>query len=119
MINEVDADGKRMKLSISDISTFAFEKQRHDGSLKLERAWWKLFFSHIGHDNRKSPFDVTLSATGNGTIDFPEFLSMMAKKMKDVDNEEEIREAFRVFDKVGYIHCCDKLSFFILSCTNI
>lgn len=38
--------------------------------------------------------------TGNGTIDFPEFLTMMARKMKDTDSEEEIREAFRVFDKV-------------------
>lgn len=37
--------------------------------------------------------------TGNGTIDFPEFLTMMARKMKDTDSEEEIREAFRVFDK--------------------
>ncbi|CAL8267155.1 unnamed protein product [Boreogadus saida] len=38
---------------------------------------------------------------GNGTIDFPEFLTMMARKMKDTDSEEEIREAFRVFDKSG------------------
>lgn len=38
---------------------------------------------------------------GNGTIDFPEFLTMMARKMKDTDSEEEIREAFRVFDKVN------------------
>merc|ERR1712013_427951 len=38
---------------------------------------------------------------GNGTIDFPEFLQMMAKKMKDTDSEEEIIEAFRVFDKDG------------------
>lgn len=27
---------------------------------------------------------------------------MMAKKMKDTDGEEELREAFRVFDKVDY-----------------
>lgn len=39
---------------------------------------------------------------GNGTIDFPEFLTMMARKMKDTDSEEEIREAFRVFDKVWW-----------------
>ncbi|KAG8515958.1 Calmodulin-like protein 3 [Galemys pyrenaicus] len=38
---------------------------------------------------------------GNGTVDFPEFLGMMARKMKDRDSEEEIREAFRVFDKDG------------------
>lgn len=42
-----------------------------------------------------------LIVLGNGTIDFPEFLTMMARKMKDTDSEEEIREAFRVFDKDG------------------
>lgn len=35
---------------------------------------------------------------GNGTIEFNEFLQMMSK-MKDADGEEELREAFRVFDK--------------------
>nr|ADL29888.1 yellow cameleon Nano50 [synthetic construct] len=42
-----------------------------------------------------------VDADGNGTIYFPEFLTMMARKMKDTDSEEEIREAFRVFDKDG------------------
>jgi len=72
-----------------------------------------------------------VDADGNGTIDFPEFLSashlsllppgcavssvrrtdstapsrppaaMMARKMKDTDSEEEVREAFKVFDKDG------------------
>ena len=44
---------------------------------------------------------TSMHLTGNGTIDFPEFLTMMARKMKDSDSEEEIREAFRVFDKDG------------------
>lgn len=44
---------------------------------------------------------ISTSCAGNGTIDFPEFLTMMARKMKDTDSEEEIREAFRVFDKDG------------------
>ena len=37
-----------------------------------------------------------IDADGNGTIDFPEFLTMMARKMKDTDSEEEILEAFKV-----------------------
>ncbi|CAL5332987.1 unnamed protein product [Camellia sinensis] len=40
-----------------------------------------------------------VDADGNGTIDFPEFLNLMARKMKDTDSEEERKEAFRVFDK--------------------
>jgi len=42
-----------------------------------------------------------VDADGNGTIDFPEFLSLQARKMKDTDTEEELIEAFRVFDTDG------------------
>nr|AAA92677.1 calmodulin-like protein [Pisum sativum] len=46
-----------------------------------------------------------VDADGNGTIEFDEFLNLMARKMKDTDAEEELREAFKVFDKDqnGYI----------------
>jgi calmodulin len=47
-----------------------------------------------------SPYEQ-IDADGSGTIDFPEFLTMMARKMKDTDSEEEILEAFKVFDKDG------------------
>ncbi|XP_062214630.1 calmodulin-like protein 4 isoform X3 [Phragmites australis] len=37
---------------------------------------------------------------GNGIIDFQEFLSLIARKMKDGDgDEEELKEAFEVLDK--------------------
>ncbi|GJS78623.1 hypothetical protein Tco_0728504 [Tanacetum coccineum] len=36
---------------------------------------------------------------GNGTIDFPGFLNLMARKMKFTNAEEELNKAFRVFDK--------------------
>ncbi|KAI4501129.1 hypothetical protein M0802_003932 [Mischocyttarus mexicanus] len=36
---------------------------------------------------------------GNGTIEFNEFLQMMSRKMKGADGKDELREAFRVFDK--------------------
>ena len=42
-----------------------------------------------------------VDANGNGTIDFPEFITMMSRKMKDTDSEEELLEAFKVFDKDG------------------
>jgi calmodulin len=42
---------------------------------------------------------------GKGTMDFPEFLNLMSRKMKDTDSEEELKNAFHVFDKEkkGYI----------------
>ncbi|CAN6582116.1 hypothetical protein ACFX13_034303 [Malus domestica] len=42
---------------------------------------------------------------GNGTIEFGEFLNLMARKMKENDADEELKEAFKVFDKDqdGYI----------------
>ena len=41
---------------------------------------------------------------GNGVIDFTEFLRFMERKMNDVDIEEAIREAFKVFDEEGAGH---------------
>ena len=56
----------------------------------------------------QNPTDVELQdminevdADGNGTIDFPEFLSLMARKMKDSDTDVELIEASRVFDRDG------------------
>ena len=35
------------------------------------------------------------------TIDFKEFLGLMARKMKETDAEDELLEAFKVFDRDG------------------
>lgn len=37
----------------------------------------------------------------NGTIEFNEFVTLVETKMKDNDSEEEIFEAFKIFDKKG------------------
>lgn len=42
-----------------------------------------------------------VDADGSGTIDFAEFLTLMARKMKTKDAESEILQAFKVFDKDG------------------
>ena len=36
---------------------------------------------------------------GSGAMEFPEFCVMMVKKMTESDTENEVREAYRVFDK--------------------
>ncbi|KAH7424218.1 hypothetical protein KP509_12G095500 [Ceratopteris richardii] len=35
----------------------------------------------------------------SGTVDFNEFLLLMSRKMKETDSEEELQEAFKVFDR--------------------
>lgn len=42
-----------------------------------------------------------VDADDSGTIDFAEFLTLMARKIKTTDSEAEIVEAFKVFDKDG------------------
>lgn len=37
----------------------------------------------------------------NGTIDFPEFLAMMHKMMKNDGSDQELLNAFKIFDKEG------------------
>ncbi|CAN1121318.1 Calmodulin-like protein 8 [Linum perenne] len=36
-----------------------------------------------------------VDADGNGTIEFAEFLGLMARKIKETDAEEELKEAFK------------------------
>jgi calmodulin len=43
-----------------------------------------------------------VDSDGSGSIEFPEFLMMMAKKVSSLEAEDEIREAFRVFDRVRF-----------------
>lgn len=43
--------------------------------------------------------EVDSGATGN--FKFPNFLGMMAKKFDEINAEDEIREAFKVFDSDG------------------
>lgn len=46
-----------------------------------------------------------VDADGSGRLDFPEFLLMMANQVRMTESEEEIRESFRVFDKVTTYFC--------------
>ena len=46
--------------------------------------------------------DVDRDATGD--LKFPNFLALMERKFSDNNAEDEIREAFRVFDNVSTTH---------------
>ncbi|KAL4497020.1 hypothetical protein ABPG72_002176 [Tetrahymena utriculariae] len=55
--------------------------------------------NHNPTDAEIQEYIQEVDSEGIGKIDFPEFIALMARKMKDIDHEEELMEAFRVFDK--------------------
>ncbi|KAG2545968.1 calmodulin-like protein 4 isoform X1 [Panicum virgatum] len=50
-------------------------------------------------DQELSDMMSEVDTDGNGIIDFQEFQSLIARKMKDGDGDEELKEAFEVLDK--------------------
>ena len=49
---------------------------------------------------------------GTGSIEFPAFLVMMARKISDLYAEDEIREAFQFFDRVRFINTTSSLFYY-------
>jgi calmodulin len=57
---------------------------------------------NLGHNLKPEQLEECIEAVdgdGSGSVDFDEFLALMAKKTKEAEDEQELREAFRVFDK--------------------
>ncbi len=48
-----------------------------------------------------------VDADGNNSIDFNEFLTILARKMKNTEYENKIKVAFKVFDKDGFISAAE------------
>lgn len=44
---------------------------------------------------------IEFDVNGDGTIDFDEFLELMMKTSLDMDQTQEIKEAFKIFDRDG------------------
>eukprot|EP00918_Siedleckia_nematoides_P002292 GHVU01005215.1.p3 GENE.GHVU01005215.1~~GHVU01005215.1.p3 ORF type:complete len:173 (+),score=34.27 GHVU01005215.1:429-947(+) len=88
MINEVDVDGNGM--------------QSLPCALPCSSSHWKPVVDCVPVAADLAVGGVqTLPSASSGTIEFVEFLNLMAKKMKDNDTEEELIEAFKVFDRDG------------------
>src|SRR6266487_2488071 len=84
--------------------TEAFEYLDRDGDGTITSRDLKSALRSLGQDAGEADLlDLIyeVDADGNGTIELPEFLNMMARKLNDTESEEEIHEAFKVFDKEG------------------
>ncbi|CAI5467082.1 unnamed protein product [Closterium sp. Yama58-4] len=103
MIREADVDGDG-QLSEDQIAEFkeAFSLFDKDGDGSITTKELGTVMRSLGQNPTEAELQDMINevdADGNGTIDFPEFLNLMARKMKDTDSEEELKEAFKVFDK--------------------
>lgn len=103
-----------MSLTEEQIAEFkeAFSLYDKDGNGSITTKELGTVMRSLGQNPTETELQEMINevdADGNGTIDFPEFLTMVERKMKDTDKEEEIREAFRVFDKDGngYINAAE------------
>ena len=59
---------------------------------------------HLGQnptDAELQDLAYAMDTDESGKIDMPEFLHMMSKRMADINLEEDILQAFKVFDKDG------------------
>lgn len=90
----------------------AFSLFDKDGNGSISEKELKLAMKSIGQNASDIEIqEMVLEADldGDGEIDFNEFLSLMARKMKDTDEEEELLQAFGIFDRNedGYITADD------------
>ena len=65
--------------------------------------WW-IFYRKLGQNPTEAELQDMINEVdkdGTGLVEFPVFLYMMARKENDETAEDEIREAFKVFDGVS------------------
>ncbi|XP_063900461.1 calmodulin-A-like [Zophobas morio] len=83
-------------------ATFLLFDKDNDGTITSEELGTVL--RSLGHNATTDELQDIINEVdtdGNGTIDFPEFIEMMSKKLRDYETEDEISAAFRVFDEDG------------------
>ena len=80
----------------------AFNVYDKEGKGEISTSLLGTVMKNLGHNLKPEQLQECIDAVdgdGSGTVDFDEFLALMAKKTKEAEDELELREAFRVFDK--------------------
>ncbi|CAF3390894.1 unnamed protein product [Rotaria sp. Silwood1] len=80
----------------------AFNMYDKDRKGEISTSLLGTVMKNLGHNLKPDQLAECIDAVdgdGSGTVDFDEFLALMAKKTKEAEDERELREVFRVFDK--------------------
>ncbi|KAH9369721.1 hypothetical protein HPB48_007688 [Haemaphysalis longicornis] len=104
--------GERNPLSEEQISEFreAFTLYDKEGSGSIRASDLGTVMRSLGYNPTEAQVKEIVGSESRDNIDFPEFLTLMAKeefRLGDVD--EQIRDAFKVFDRNGdgYVSCAE------------
>ena len=79
-----------------------YEEQSEDG--RVDAAGLGRLLRSLGHSPTDTELDeniAELSADGADTLEFPDFLKLLGRKMKERDSDSELRAAFEVLDEEG------------------
>merc|ERR1712097_177020 len=79
----------------------AFQLFDTDGSGTIETQELKIAMRALGFEPKQEEIDKMVRDVdddGSGSVDYPEFLDMMAHKILNRDPVEEINKAFKLFD---------------------
>ncbi|KAH8247873.1 hypothetical protein KR038_011317, partial [Drosophila bunnanda] len=93
-------------LTEEQVSEFkdAFTQFDKDGSGKVSTRELGALMRTLGQNLSEPELQDLISeseANTTGEFDFDEFCSIMVKQMRETDTEEEMREAFKIFDRDG------------------
>merc|ERR1712020_289307 len=101
-----EADRRKIleSLTADELATFkeaftVFDKNQHGTITTKELSTVMRSLGQNPTDAEVQDMINEVDVDGSGAIEFPEFCVMMVKKMQETDTENEIREAYRVFDK--------------------
>ena len=80
----------------------AFKNYDNENKGEIPSSMLGTVMKNLGHNLKPDQLQEAIEAVdsdGSGWIDFDEFFQLMARKTKEAQDEQELKEAFRVFDK--------------------
>ena len=97
MFDDISLNKEKEYKSIFDM--YDSNKDGNVNSLELANILKSININITDEEIKEIMTEIDLE--GNGEINYDEFISILNRKEKDVDNEEELLKAFKVFDKEG------------------